>query len=94
MNLVKSNDFSRHLVLIRFHELIVGFTGFYRVLLGCTRLNSAGMGFDWVSRALHSFLLGFTGFFIDETRLSWVFKGFYWVLLGLLGFNYVVSSSS
>ena len=33
----------------------MGFTGFSRVLLGCTRLNSAGMGFDWVSRALHGF---------------------------------------
>ena len=58
--------------------VLLGFTGFYWVLLGFLQLNGVLLGFI----GFHWVLLGFTEFLPG-------FTWFYWILLGFTGFSSV-----
>ena len=65
--------------LIWVDRVLLGFTGFYWVLMGSER---------WLSDC-YRFSLGFTGFHGVLSGFVWVLLGFTGLLLVLLGFNQV-----
>ena len=70
--------------------MLLGFTGFYLVLVGFTGFDWAWLGFNWFFTRFYWVLLGFTGFLLVFTGLYRVilgFTGFYWVLLSFTGLS-------
>ena len=64
--LVLPGSYSIHWIQIGFKEFLLGFTGFYWVLLGLTMKYLVLPGFYSIHRiqiAFKEFLLGFTGFY-------------------------------
>ena len=62
----------------RLDRILLGFTGFYLVLLSLLGFIRFWLGFDWVWLGL----IGFYGVLLSFTR-------FYWVWLDLTGFDWV-----
>ena len=58
---------------------LLGFTGFYWVLLSLIGLWLCLTWFYWVSAGFYLVSMGYTG-------LNWLTTGFYWVLMGYSGF--------